>query len=244
MAHSGLQLAAVAATVICSSTGLAHEPGGHGPPQVAVDACASLKAGDSCSFTIDGRAIDGTCRAGPDGRAVACAPNGFPMGPPHRRGPPQAAMQACAQLKAGDTCSFSVDGQTLDGVCRAGPDGGAIACASKALPMGPPRAPPAEAISACASAKSGDACSFSIHGRALDGVCRAGPDGSSLACGPASMAPPPPPAVAFEACASLRAGDRCSFTLDSRAIDGVCRAAPDGAAIACAPSDMPPPPQH
>jgi hypothetical protein len=235
MAHTGLQLAAIAATVICSGTGLAHEPGGHGPPQVAVDACASLKAGDNCSFTIDGRTVDGTCRSGPDGGAVACAPKDSPMGPPHRHGPPQAALAACAQLKTGDSCSFAVEGRTLEGVCRAGPDGGAVACAPK---------PPAEAVSACASAKSGGACSFSMNGRALDGVCRAGPDGVSLACAPASMAPHRPPEVAFQACASLGVGNRCSFTLDSRAIDGVCRAAPDGAAIACAPSDMPPPPQH
>ncbi len=240
MVNPGLHVAAMAAMVICSSTALAHEPGGHGPPQVALDACVSLKSGDTCSFTIDGQSIDGACRAGPGGSALACAPKDFAKGPPHRRGPPQAAVQACAQLNTGEPCSFAVEGQTLDGICRAGPDGGAIACAPKA---GSSRTPPAEAVTACASARSGDACSFSIRGHAIEGACRPGPDGSSLACAPASMAPPSPPTVAIAACASLRVGDRCSFTFDARAIDGICRAGPDGSATACAPNDMPPPPQ-
>jgi hypothetical protein len=56
--------------------------------------------------------------------------------------------------------------------------------------------------------------------------------------------PPPPPQAAIDACAKLRDGDSCSFTLDGRAIDGACRSCPDGkSALACAPKDLPPPPR-
>jgi hypothetical protein len=55
-------------------------PGGrHGPPPEAVSACSALQAGATCSFAApDGMQLTGTCRAGPDGATVACAPEGPP----------------------------------------------------------------------------------------------------------------------------------------------------------------------
>jgi hypothetical protein len=49
------------------------------PPQEAIDACAKLTSGVSCSFTFDGRAHQGVCRRGPEGQGpVACAPHRGP----------------------------------------------------------------------------------------------------------------------------------------------------------------------
>ncbi|HET9595706.1 MAG TPA: hypothetical protein VFP65_09000 [Anaeromyxobacteraceae bacterium] len=57
-----------------------HGPGGpHGPPPEAVTACSGLQAGATCSFAApDGAQLSGSCRASPDGAAVACAPDGPP----------------------------------------------------------------------------------------------------------------------------------------------------------------------
>jgi len=59
------------------------EDGGrpHGPPPEAIEACADLAEGDTCSFT--GRRNDevkGTCMAPPQGgdEELACAPEGGP----------------------------------------------------------------------------------------------------------------------------------------------------------------------
>ena len=94
-----------------------------GPPAEALQACASLEVGSTCSFTLDGRELSGTCRAGPNGEAAACMPAGHP------HGPPPEAFQACASLAAGATCSVTMGGNQVEGTCRAGPDGGALACA-------------------------------------------------------------------------------------------------------------------
>lgn len=102
------------------------------PPPEAFAACDGLAAAADCSFTIDGRAIEGTCRTGPDADSpLACAPPPPPL--------PQEAIDACAGGTAGDTCSFDHDGHTIDGTCRNGPDGsGVLACA----PANPPPPPP------------------------------------------------------------------------------------------------------
>jgi hypothetical protein len=98
------------------------------------------------------------------------------------RGPPPEALEACSGRATGDTCSFSHDGREVAGTCRAGRDGsGQVACA----PERPHRAPPPEALSACANSAADAACSFSIEGRTVDGTCRQGPDGAALACAPA-----------------------------------------------------------
>jgi hypothetical protein len=103
---------------------------GHlGPPRVAVTACEGLAADAACSFELDGHALEGACRNGPDGRApLACAPANLPP-PPHM--PPREAFDACTGLAADASCSFELDGHGIDGVCWAPPDraGAPLACA-------------------------------------------------------------------------------------------------------------------
>lgn len=169
-----------------------------------------------------------------------------------RHGPPAEAIAACANLRADDTCSFSHHGRDLTGTCRTGPDGqGQLACAPKDMPgRDGHRGPPAEAFTACASLKAGDACTVTLGDKTIEGLCRTGPDGQGkLACAPKDMGGREghrgPPAEALQACASLREGDTCSFAHHGRTIDGMCRKGPDGAAMACAPKDLPPrPPQE
>ncbi len=49
-----------------------------GPPQEAVDTCASSAQGDACSFTLqNGDTIDGTCITPPNQNVLACAPQGM-----------------------------------------------------------------------------------------------------------------------------------------------------------------------
>jgi hypothetical protein len=50
--------------------------GRRGPPQVAIDACESLTAGDACSFTgRNDEQMSGACFA-PQDRELACKPEG------------------------------------------------------------------------------------------------------------------------------------------------------------------------
>lgn len=115
-----------------SARGTAQPMPPRAPPQAAFDACASLRAGDACSFTLEAQAVQGVCRAGPDGSQVACAPDDLPG---HGRGgPPPEAVSACANLRAGDACSFSFGAGAVDGACRAGPDSAPLACAPKDMP--------------------------------------------------------------------------------------------------------------
>ncbi len=57
-------------------------------------------------------------------------------------------------------------------------------------PPPPHRGPPPEALAACQSLASGDACSFTMHDHALTGTCQA-PEGRPLACRPSNMPMPP-----------------------------------------------------
>lgn len=52
----------------------------HGPPPEAVAACASSSAGASCSVSLRGETLAGTCETAPDGATLACRPAG--MRPP------------------------------------------------------------------------------------------------------------------------------------------------------------------
>lgn len=58
------------------------------PPQEALDACKSLKAGQDCNFTSPRGAVKGSCFA-PEGRPLACRPKDAPGGTP-QDGPPPA----------------------------------------------------------------------------------------------------------------------------------------------------------
>lgn len=95
-------------------------------------------------------------------------------GPAHR-GPPAKAVAACSSKAAGDACTLTFGDRTLNGVCRATPDGQVVACR-------PP--PPQAAIDACAGHAANDSCQMSFpDGRSAAGTCRSGPDGGEpLAC--------------------------------------------------------------
>jgi hypothetical protein len=166
------------------------------------------------------------------------------------RGPPPEALQACAGLASGAACSVVLGGQALAGTCDTPPDGSALACRPASMPpppqgRGPHRAPPREALAACASLTADAACSFTLGSHSVSGTCATPPDGSALACRPSGPPPghhgPPPEAVA--ACASLSANASCSFAHGSSTVTGTCVAPPDASsgALACRP-DRPPPP--
>jgi hypothetical protein len=62
------------------------------PPQEAIDACESKAEGDTCSIESAGEAKEGTCKKGPDGDVLACAPPNRPAGP-HKGPPPDKGEQ-------------------------------------------------------------------------------------------------------------------------------------------------------
>jgi 4-amino-4-deoxy-L-arabinose transferase-like glycosyltransferase len=82
-----------------------------GPPQEALDACASLTEGATCSFTqVNGNTINGTCFMPPNLGVLACAPQR--MNQPNGQGQalagqiaPQQAVDACANSAQGMDCS-------------------------------------------------------------------------------------------------------------------------------------------
>jgi len=164
-----------------------------GPPPEAIQACAGLAAGAACGFSIEGNEVEGICRAGPEGAAMACLPDRPTPPPGHHRGPPPQALESCATLQSGAACTFEIDGHAIEGICRTGPRGEAMACAPNRPPPPPGhhRGPPPEALAACANLSEGAACGFELEGHALEGTCRPGPEGEAMACMP--QRPPPPP---------------------------------------------------
>lgn len=116
-------------------------------PQQALDACANQAQGAACSFTLpNGNAINGSCVNPPNLNQLACAPQGImpqnggqpaqgsqpqpANGQPARQGPPQAALDACANLTQGASCSFQGINRAVNGACVTSPNGGdQLACA-------------------------------------------------------------------------------------------------------------------
>jgi hypothetical protein len=90
------------------------------PPQEAIDACANLSDGATCTVSFHGQTIQGKCHAGPSGREpLVCMPP-----------PPPEAIEACASLSEGTACAVTHDGHTMQGTCRNSPSGeGPLACA-------------------------------------------------------------------------------------------------------------------
>ena len=122
--------------------------------------------------------------------ADASAPHG------HHRGPPPEALAACASKAAGDSCTVTLDDETLPGTCTAPPaDSGATtaACRPDKMPehgpSGRPHGPPPEAIfTACAGKATDTTCSVTFHDHAVDGTCKVTPDAANetrLGCRPA-----------------------------------------------------------
>jgi hypothetical protein len=124
--------------------------------QGAIDACAGLAQGDACTFIApDGNTDTGTCFTGwRDDATLRCRPEhlgehggGHHGGGHHGDGagdtppePPQAAIDACANLVAGDACSMTgPDGQAIASTCVAGPESDdPLACAPPERPDGQP----------------------------------------------------------------------------------------------------------
>ena len=172
------------ALALASTAVLAQQQGPpRGPPPEALQACNGLSEGAACAFTHRDRNLTGTCRTGPEGGALACAPAG--LGPGGHHGPPPESLAACQGQTEGGTCSFTVEGHAMTGTCRTGPPGAPLACAPAG--MGPPghHGPPPEALAACASLTSGAACTVSFNGQTQAGTCVAGPSGEARACLPA-----------------------------------------------------------
>lgn len=84
-----LLIIGITLVALCTHTAMAQyddngqgRRGHRGPPQVALDACASATEGDSCSFTgRRGEIVEGTCEIKRNDQMV-CFPEG---GPPHLR---------------------------------------------------------------------------------------------------------------------------------------------------------------
>ena len=111
--------------------------------------------------------------------------------PPHHRGPPPEAIQACASKNTGDTCTFTGRDRQVDGTCELREQ--TLAC----RPAHPP-GPPPEALAACQGKQDGEACTVTFQDQQLQGQCRTGPDNQS-ACFPEHMRGPHP---------STQGGDR------------------------------------
>jgi 4-amino-4-deoxy-L-arabinose transferase-like glycosyltransferase len=124
-----------------------------GTPPAAFDVCASASQGASCTFTLpNGNAINGTCIDAPNANGLVCAPQGMiPQNnqqggqQPSRQGPPQQALDACANLSQGADCSFQGRDQTVNGICIMPPNLNELACAPQGMippngqpPMGGP----------------------------------------------------------------------------------------------------------
>jgi hypothetical protein len=120
------------------------------PPQAlrpsATTACAGLAAGAACTVGSPMHPVSGTCvtpTAGGDPVCQAPCPafgGAFRWGPGPVR-PPPGCVDACVGLAAGDACTFTrLDGSTVAGTCRLGPDGaGPLACAPMMMPGPGPR---------------------------------------------------------------------------------------------------------
>lgn len=103
--------------------------------------------------------------------------------PEGRRGPPQEAIEACADQTEGSDCKVEFHGRTIEGKCVAGPDeDDPLAC----MPAGGrPPGPPPEAFDACAESAEGDACSVELRDHTVEGTCQMDrSDDSLLVCVP------------------------------------------------------------
>lgn len=123
----------VAASASSFGEGPAGRHRGDGPPEEALEACADVDVGGSCSFTSRrGDSLSGTCTARPDDSSqVACRPDEWPGREGQgrdRRGPPEEALTACAAAESGEACSFEAPFGAFSGSCRTSRDGDALVC--------------------------------------------------------------------------------------------------------------------
>lgn len=92
---SHLKQIAAASLLVAAAVAYADHPRHHVPPQEAIDACASAKSGDACTFTLPARdgsgsahTINGTCETPPEQTTLACKPDHPPPHGDHDRPPP------------------------------------------------------------------------------------------------------------------------------------------------------------
>jgi len=80
-------------------------------------------------------------------------------------------------------------------------------------------------VAACNGSAAGDACTFTLNGQSVNGICRAGPKPEApLAC--FGEGPLPGIGSAQVACKGRAAGDSCSIAFSDRTVEGTCRADP------------------
>jgi 4-amino-4-deoxy-L-arabinose transferase-like glycosyltransferase len=115
-----------------------------------------------------------------------------------RQGPPQEALDACANSTQGSSCSFTqANGNTINGSCIIPPNLGVLACAPQRMnqPNGQGQAPvmqtaPQQAVDACENSTQGADCSFNLkNGNTINGSCIIPPNSTDLACAPQGMIP-------------------------------------------------------
>ncbi len=107
-----------------------------GPPAEAVVACEGKTTGETCSFELEGAALDGVCSSRRNGEGpLACRPVHDGQGPgprhhrAHRKGPPAEAVAACEGKSEGEACAFERYGRTIQSTCGIRPSGeGPLAC--------------------------------------------------------------------------------------------------------------------
>ena len=177
--------------------------GRRGPLPQAIEACANLEDGASCSFDSPRRGnVEGTCMDHPRVDGLSCVPEGrfgkgrFGKGQGHGfRGPPPQAVEACANLEDGASCSFeSRRGDSVEGTCMDHPRVDGLSCVpadrfgkgrfGKGHGRGF-RGPPPQAVEACANLEDGASCSFeSRRGDSVEGTCMNHPGLDSMSCVP------------------------------------------------------------
>jgi len=96
-------------------------------PSPPLQACAGKNAGDACALTIADQSKPGICRAfeRDQSSVLACVPALADA----KAGPPQEAVDACANLQGGAACSFAFHEHTFQGACVLEPDGKTLVCA-------------------------------------------------------------------------------------------------------------------
>jgi hypothetical protein len=127
---------------------------------------------------------------------------------------PRPAVAACAGKAAGDACTVTREGQTVNAKC--GSDDGRLMCGADEDAEGLPLV----LTDPCMGKAAGDTCTVTGHEFTFSGVCVAAPVSTvaNLACLP----PPPPPPPPVAACDGKAAGAACSYGDPASLHTGIC----------------------
>lgn len=146
---------------------------------------------------------------------------------------PRPAVAACTGKAAGDACTVTREGQTVNAKC--GNDDGVLMCGADEDAEGLPKV----LTDPCTGKVAGDSCTVIGHEHSFTGTCTAVPSGSLLACLP-PRPPPPPPVVA---CSGKASGDACTFGDAASPKTGNCYTVGEHATLVCLPAPPPEPPR-